>query len=117
MKTPGFFAALLCAFLGVGCVCWTDTKTGARHTLILGFGFCSHSATNAVNAHDLRAAGLVLDRGFSAGIVQRHEVSIDPEMASNTVVQFKSTPFSLVVSNWSPRDARFSFLPTNTLHE
>lgn len=77
---------------------WTATN-GVQHAMILGFGWVS--LTNGpASALDVKAAGLVLDRGISAGFVQRHEISIDPERASNIVVSIRSTPFSMSVRHW-----------------
>jgi hypothetical protein len=72
-----------------------------RHALILGVGFCSYGSTNGVNASDVRGIGIVADRGLTVGIAQRHEIAIDPSIASNAVVSFRATPFSMTFTNWT----------------
>lgn len=91
--------------LGIG---WTD-RSGVRHALILGFGMVS--LTNGpMSALDVRAAGLVLDRGASLGIVRRHTVEIDPGQAGNAVASIHTSPFSLTVKTFDPGPAN---LPAN----
>lgn len=88
---------------GIG---WTD-RHGVHHALILGFGAVSFT-NGPVSAQDVRAVGLVLDGGFSAGWVQKHRVEINPNQASNAVVAIKATPFGMTVKN-------FDFRLTNAL--
>lgn len=85
---------------------WTDTH-GIHHSIILGFGVVSFT-NGPVTASDVRALGVVIDRGFSAGLVRRHDVSIDPSEASNAVVAIKSSPLGLRVTNFDFRQTNIS---------
>ena len=62
-----------------------------------------------VSVQDCRALGLVFGQSVNAGLVQQHEVEINPEAAGNVLVSVKATPFSLTVKN-------FEVNPTNRLH-
>jgi hypothetical protein len=73
-----------------------------QHALIIGFGHVSRVATNGVTALDVRALGIACDPGFHVGLVQKHRVEIDPNVASNAVISIKATPFSLTIKNFNP---------------
>ena len=104
--------ALLC-LLASGCrsseqglsVGWTD-RDGVRHVLVFGFGIVNHVERQDVTVLDVKAVGLVVDRGVKLGLVQNHEVTIDPRRADDVVVAVRSTPFGLTVKNFNPRDPR-----------
>lgn len=105
------FALIGCAGSGrLGGLGWTD-ETGVHHTVIIGFGMVSHT-NGPVTALDVRGLGLVLDRGISAGLVQRHEVMIDPAIASNVVVSIQATPLTMTVKNYDLRLTNITGKPT-----
>ena len=95
----GFVVALTAGMLA-GCT-WTDRR-GVQHTLIIGVGHVSRVATNGMTALDVRALGFVCDPGVHLGLVQTHQVEIDPNVASNAVISIKASPFSLTVKNFNP---------------
>ncbi len=110
---PAFLLVGMAALALVGCsgpgrqggLGWTD-KHGVQHTVILGFGMVSHT-NGPVTAVDVRGVGLVIDRGLSLGLVQRHEVTIDPAAAANVVVSVNATPLTLTVKNYDFRPTNF----------
>lgn len=100
VRLPGLLLGVL--LLAVTGCSWRD-KNGTSHTVVVGFGIVSTVDQPGVCAQDCKALGVVVGRsGVNAGLVQTHRVSIDPNEATNAIIQVHSTPLSLTVKNFDP---------------
>lgn len=82
-----------------GTGCWTSSD-GTRHRLILGVGVVSEHEQPGLAVHEFRGAGAFVGRdGAGVGLFSTHTTSLDPNVATNVVVQVDSRPFSLRVNS------------------
>jgi hypothetical protein len=95
------FGFLLFFLMQTSCS-WSDSH--GTHHLIVGIGFGVISETNraGVEVRDSRVLGAELGPDFGLGLIHRHRLAIDPELASNVVVSVTSNPFHLTVKNFDP---------------
>jgi len=82
---------------------WTD-KNGTHHLIVgVGFGIVTTKNDPGVDIMDSRILGAEIGSfGGGVGWMQRHRVTIDPELASNVVVSVNANPFGMTVTNFNP---------------
>jgi hypothetical protein len=81
--------------------CWTN-ESGTHH-LIVGVGFGVITTTNYQGVSVLNstiAGGEIGPYGFGVGLMNHHEVQIDPEIASNLVISVQSYPNRIIITNY-----------------
>jgi hypothetical protein len=85
-------ATLSLAALSLSGCSWTS-KDGTRHTVIIGFGLVeTNTAHPGVTVQDTKLVGFTAGtEGISLGLVQRHQVEIDPRKVSDIVLSVKSS--------------------------